>query len=104
MVTDSVRQRPRASRSFRRVRVAVGILLAVAFFGALAWATLRETAVSCEVCVSFAGRSTCRISSGRAEEEARQMAQSTACAELSSGVTQGMACQRATPTSVACSE
>jgi hypothetical protein len=86
------------------VRVAIGILLAAAFFAALAWATLRETAVSCEVCVAFQGRSACRTSSGPAAEEATAMAHSVACAELSSGVTQGMACRRTPPTSVACGE
>jgi len=86
------------------MRVLAGFLLAAVFFTALAWATLRETAVTCEVCVAFEGRSACRTSSGPAEAEAVSMAHGTACAELSSGVTQGMACRRVAPASVACGE
>jgi hypothetical protein len=84
------------------MRTAVGIALALCFFAALVLATLRTTAVACEVCVEFAGRTECRRSSAASREEALQMAQSTACAVLASGVTQGMACQRAEPRSSSC--
>jgi len=84
------------------MRVAIGVLLAAAFFGALAWATLRETAVRCEVCIEFGGRSACRTSSGADRDQARTMAQNTACAVLAGGVTEGMRCGRTPPRSVAC--
>jgi hypothetical protein len=84
------------------MRTAVGIALALCFFAALVLATLRETAVACEVCVEFGGRTECRRSSAASREEALQMAQSTACAVLSGGVTQGMACQREAPRSARC--
>ena len=84
------------------MRTAVGVVLALGFVAALVFATLRETAVACEVCVEFEGRAACRTSSGSGEREAIQMAQSTACAELASGVTQGMSCQRTPPRSTQC--
>jgi hypothetical protein len=84
------------------MRTAVGIALGLCFFAGLVFATLRETAVACEVCVDFGGRSECRRASGAGREEALQMAQSTACAVLAAGVTQGMACQRTTPRSASC--
>jgi hypothetical protein len=84
------------------MRKAVGIALALCFFAALVLATLRETAVACEVCVDFGGRTECRRASAASREEALQMAQNTACAVLSGGVTQGMACQRTAPRSSQC--
>lgn len=86
------------------MRVAAGIAIAVIFFGALVWATLQQTAVSCEVCVAFSGRSACRTSSGADRDQAQQMAHSTACAALSGGVTEGMRCQRTLPSSVSCDD
>jgi hypothetical protein len=84
------------------MRTAVGIALALCFVAALVLATLRETAVACEVCVDFGGRTECRRSSAANREQALQMAQSTACAALAAGVTQGMACQRTQPRSSQC--
>jgi hypothetical protein len=84
------------------MRTALGVVLALVFVAALVFATLRETAVACEVCVDFGGRSACRRSSAAEPSEAIRMAQSTACAELSSGVTEGMACQRTPPRTAQC--
>ena len=84
------------------MRTAVGIALALCFLTALVLATMRETAVACEVCIEFGGRTECRRSSAATREDALQMAQSTACAALAGGVTQGMACQRAQPRSSRC--
>jgi hypothetical protein len=86
------------------VRVAAGIVIAVVFFAALTWATLRETAVSCEVCIEFDGRTACRTSSGSGRDQAEAMARSTACAALSGGVTDGLRCQRTPARSVACDD
>lgn len=84
------------------MRIALGVLLALAFFGALWLVTLREAAVACEVCVAFGGQTACRLASAADREQALQMAQSTACAVLAGGVTQGLQCQRTPPTSVRC--
>ena len=84
------------------MRTAIGVALALLFLAALVVATLRETATSCEVCVEFGGRSACRRAAAAEPAEAIQMAQSTACAELSGGVTQGMACQRTPPRMAQC--
>ena len=84
------------------MRTAIGVALALLFVAALVLATLRETAIACDVCVDFNGRSACRRSSAADRDEAIRMAQSTACAELASGVTQGMACQRTPPRTAQC--
>ena len=86
------------------MRVAIGTLLALVFLAALVFTTLRETAVSCEVCVDFGGQSACRRSSAADRDQALQMAQSTACAVLAGGVTQGLSCQRTPPRTATCGE
>ncbi len=86
------------------VRTAIGVLLAVGFLAALVFATLRESAVECEVCVDFGGEGVCRRSSAADRDQAIRMAQSTACAVLSGGVTQGLQCQRTEPRSVRCGD
>jgi len=84
------------------MRTAIGVALALLFLVALVLATMRETAIACEVCIDFGGRSACRRSSAADREEALRMAQSTACAELAGGVTQTMACQRTPPRTAQC--
>ena len=84
------------------MRTAIGVALALLFLAALVLATLRETAITCEACIDFNGRSACRRSSAADRDEALRMAQSTACAELAGGVTQGMACQRTPPRTAQC--
>lgn len=82
--------------------MAIGVVLALVFFGGLVVATLRETQAECEVCVAFGGERVCRTSSAADEETATQMAQATACAVLSNGVTQGIQCRRTRPVAVRC--
>jgi hypothetical protein len=76
--------------------------LGLAFVVALILATLRETRVDCELCVRFEGREACRRASGADRNQAMAMAQSTACAVLTGGVTRGMQCNRVLPHSVRC--
>jgi hypothetical protein len=54
-------------------------------------------AVRCEICITFQGREACRAVDGATEAEARQAAVTNACALISSGVTDTMACSRVTP-------
>jgi hypothetical protein len=80
------------------------VAAAAAFLAALVFATAREAAVECEVCVEFGGATTCRTGRAGDRETALRGAVSTACAVLSSGVTSGMACDRTPPRSVRCTE
>ncbi|MDH3213929.1 MAG: hypothetical protein OEM05_15730 [Myxococcales bacterium] len=85
-------------------RTLAGLLLAAAFLVALFFATRSETAVQCELCIDFGGRTACRTASAADRDAAVQGAMSTACAVLSSGVTQGLECSRTPPRSLRCSE
>ncbi|MGH7896049.1 MAG: hypothetical protein ACREQL_15360 [Candidatus Binatia bacterium] len=58
--------------------------------------------VRCEVCITFEGREACRAVDGTTEGEARQAAINNTCAQLASGVTRTMACERTTPTRQSC--
>jgi len=84
------------------MRLVVGFALVLAFAAALWMATLRETAVSCEVCLDFDGASVCRSGVGADRSAALQSARSTACAVLANGVTRGMRCQRTPARSEVC--
>ena len=86
------------------MRTALGVLAGVALFATLVYATLNQAAVSCEVCVEFGGRSECRTGSAETQDEAVRGAVSAACRLLSSGVTQGMQCDRTPPRSVRCED
>lgn len=86
------------------MRTAVGALCGLALLAALVYATLTQAAVSCEACVDFGGRSECRTGSAETRDEAVRGAVTAACALLSSGVTQGMQCDRTPPRSVRCEE
>ena len=78
----------------RRMRIAAGIVIALGFLAALVAVTLQETGVSCEACVDFNGRSQCSRASGPDREHAIAQARSTACALMTSGVTEVMGCNR----------
>ncbi len=70
----------------------------------IAYLSLQLAGVSCEVCMSYRGAEQCRTVSAATEEEALQGAVVNACAFISGGVTDSMACQRQAPVSKTCSE
>jgi len=89
----------------RRSFVVAGIVGVLAVAGTVAVIVLAvqgSMAVSCEVCVTFAGRSACRTAAGATREEAVRTATDNACAFLASGMTDSIRCTNTPPTSVAC--
>jgi hypothetical protein len=74
----------------------------VAIIGVVVWSSLHVGRVRCEVCVDFQGRRACRAVDADSESDARRAATTNACALVASGVTDSMACERATPTRVEC--
>ncbi len=57
---------------------------------------------TCEVCVTFKGRTECRIGQGRTREDAIRQAQTSACAVMTNGMDEVVACGRVEPKSVSC--
>jgi hypothetical protein len=81
----------------------VSLLGLGAIIGFVVWTSLDVGAVRCEVCITFEGRQACRSVDGATADDAKRSAINNTCAQLSSGVTQTMACERTTPTKADCS-
>lgn len=75
--------------------VVVGLFLAI-----LVYSTLNLGQVTVEVCVNYKSRANCGTAAAPSEEEAVRAATDNACALITSGMTESMACSRAQPTSV----
>jgi hypothetical protein len=54
-----------------------------------------------EVCMEFRGQTACATATGATREEAQRTATDTACAQISAGMTDSMACSQSPPKSVA---
>jgi len=81
------------------------ILVAVGFVGLIGFIVYSATGlaqVSCDVCVEFHGRTSCPSAAGTTQEEAVKTAQNIACAELATGRTESIACERIPPKSLIC--
>ena len=62
------------------------------FVGIVVYSTIQLRVVSCHVCVKYRQRTECASASGRTAEAAREAAVTVACAQVSSGVTESIAC------------
>ncbi len=80
--------------------VVVGIAFVLAVLGVLIYSTMNLAQYRVEVCMAFNGRTQCRIASADTEEHALRTASSNACALISSGVTDTIACEHGAPQKV----
>ena len=83
-------------------RAIVGIGLGALFIAMMVWTTLSQTSADCEVCMTHGGRSTCSTAHASNRDDAVAQALSSACSQLSSGVTSVMTCNRKAPDSIRC--
>ena len=79
------------------VMIILGLFMAVVIYRSFQLSTFE-----CEVCIAFRGNSVCRTVEGANELDARRAAVTNVCADLASGVTDSMACERTEPTKVRC--
>ena len=77
--------------------VLVGIAIVVVILGVLVYSSLNLATHRYEACMTFKGRTNCRIASGTTEEFAQRSAITNACATIASGVTDSLACEQSTP-------
>ena len=85
-------------------RTAIGALLGIAFVAAVIWAAFEATRVQCEVCVEYKGRQACSTAQAADVLQAEAQAHSSACSQITGGVTETLECDR-TPASLRrCSE
>ena len=80
----------------------VGLLLILGVVAYVLAGSMSVSAHRCDVCMEYRGRSQCRTVEAATVELAREGAMQNACAFLSGGVTDSMACHRGTPVSEKC--
>ena len=80
----------------------VGALFGIVLLGAIVYFSMGLAQYTCEVCVTFNGRTQCRTASGANQETAMQTAHDNACAFLVASKTDGFLCGQANPTQVKC--
>ncbi len=83
-------------------------LVAVAFgaltLGLLIHAMLRQAQVTCEVCVTFHGRTQCRQAVGPDRTQALKTAIDNSCGLLASGMSDSISCANTPPDSTSCDD
>jgi hypothetical protein len=82
--------------------VLIGLVLAAATLALLVLAARSAFRHTCEVCVTFHGRTACRPASGPTAEDAVRTASGNACAFLASGMTETVECTGTAPDSATC--
>jgi hypothetical protein len=85
-------------------RSLIGTLLGLGFAIALVVTTANQIRVTCEVCMAYRGRQKCEEAVAVDRAEAVMQATSSACSQLSGGVTDGIRCNQTPPLSTRCSE
>ncbi|MEW6296662.1 MAG: hypothetical protein AB1671_02840 [Thermodesulfobacteriota bacterium] len=74
----------------------------IALIAVVVYSSFQIGGVRCEVCIQFQGREACRSVDGTTEAEALSAATTNACALLTSGVTNMLACERTPPRLAEC--
>ena len=85
-------------------RALIGTLLGVGFAIALVVTTANQARVTCEVCMTYRGLQKCEEAVAVDRAAAVMQATSSACTQLSGGVTNGIQCNQTPPLSTRCSE
>ncbi len=78
------------------------LILAFLFVPALVMTrmVMKDQSVSCEVCMQFQGHTQCRLASASSKEDCVRTAKDNACALLTSGMTNTIACSNTQPMSI----
>jgi len=82
----------------------VTALFVVATAALLILSALRQAQVTCEVCVTFHGRTQCRAAAGPDRAAATKTAIDNACGLLTSGMANSISCGNTTPDVVTCDD
>ncbi|MCI0421232.1 MAG: hypothetical protein L0312_18740, partial [Acidobacteria bacterium] len=83
----------------KTTKILIGLGTAL-FFGYVIYSSMGLDQFRCEVCMEFRGQTACATAAGTTREEAQRTASDTACAQISSGVTDSIACSQSPPKSV----
>ena len=80
----------------------IGGVFGLTLLGAIVYFSMGFAQYTCEVCVTFNGRTQCRTASGADQKTAKQTAQDNACAFLIASKTDGFLCNQIHPAQVTC--
>ena len=79
------------------------LVVSIAFLGWLVYSMERTIQVVCETCIVFEGARSCGKAAAATQDEAMRQAATVACAPISGGMTEVIACQRTPPDTSSCS-
>jgi len=74
----------------------------VPLIGFVIYSSLDIADFECTVCIPFDGHEACRTVTGKTREEGIRTGVTNACAQLTSGMTNSMRCERTQPTKAEC--
>ena len=86
--------------SRRNALLTLGVLAPI--FGYVVYSSFQVSDFECEVCITFEGRDVCRTVTGKTEVEGLRTGIDNACAQLASGVTDSLRCQRTQARKASC--
>ena len=84
------------------LKIAIPLILGAGFLAYLVYSSLGLASVTCEVCIRFNGQVDCRIASGTSADEATDTGRNNACALLTNGRDELIACTQTQPQSTMC--
>lgn len=76
------------------------VALVVIGLGLIVWSSMGLSQVRVEACITYNGRTACRVAAGTSREEAIRTATDMACAVLASGMTDRINCSNTEPSRV----
>jgi len=82
--------------------VIIGLFFAVTTITIVVLSAMDSYSNSCNVCVTYNGKTQCREAYGASRDEAIQTAVSNACSFLASGMTQSVQCTHTVPSAITC--
>ena len=85
-------------------RTLVSVAIGIAVVGTIVYLAMGQFSARCEVCMQFDGRTVCETALAADRSEAQTQATSSACAQVTRGVTDVVACTHRMPKSVRCEE
>ena len=80
--------------------VLLGILFCAIVLAVIIYSSMNLARQRVEVCMQFNGNTACRTAAGSTKEFALRTATTNACSQISSGVTDSIACERSEPVKV----
>lgn len=80
--------------------VLLGIIFICAVLAVIVYSSMNLAKNRVEVCMQFNGNTNCRTAAGSTKDFALRTAISNACAGISSGVTDSIACERGEPVKI----